>query len=225
VHLTHSSVKTTKASAGFTILELLIATSVFSVILLVISTGVISFSRQYYKGVNSSNTQAAARAIMSETTQAIQFGQTIATNIPSSPADNKTAFCVDNKLFSYIIGQQVTDASPNPAKHQGFHGLVVNSNGVTCGAVGTVPQVPTVSTLALGQRELLGEHMRLSALDVQTADSSLYTIHVRVIYGDDDLLTPAVSATTDWSKENCDSQSGSQFCAVSDLTTTVQKRL
>ena len=69
-------------------------------------------------------------------------------------------------------------------------------------------------------RELLGNHMRLGTLDI-TPNGSLYTIHLRVIYGDNDLL----SDTSDFSKASCvGSIPGSQFCAVSDLTTTVQKR-
>jgi hypothetical protein len=81
------------------------------------------------------------------------------------------------------------------------------------------------SPLAGTARELLGPHMRLGALDITSA-GSLYTVHVRVIYGDDDLLTPTVSGSTDWNSELCSgTTAGSQFCAVSDLTTTVKQRL
>jgi hypothetical protein len=45
-------------------------------------------------------------------------------------------------------------------------------------------------------------------------------VQVRVIYGDDDLLSNPTAANA-----NCKSQAGSQFCAVSDLTTVVVKRV
>lgn len=48
---------------------------VFSVILTVVTMGVISFSNRYYKGVHASTTQNTTRNIMSTITQAIQFGE------------------------------------------------------------------------------------------------------------------------------------------------------
>ena len=60
---------------GFTIVELLIATAVFSFILLVVTTGIIRLGNMYYKGVISSRTQESIRNIVSETSSAIQFAQ------------------------------------------------------------------------------------------------------------------------------------------------------
>lgn len=196
---------------GFTILELMVASSVFAVILLVVAFGVISFTNSYYKGVTSSKTQAVARSIMNNIAESIQFGKDI--SVPAAGAGGAQGLCIDNTLYSYVIGQQVTDVNPNGVLHQGFHGLVVSSSGCT------TPTVPNASSL-VGSRELLGQHMRLGAFDV-TPSGGLYTIHIRVIYGDDDLLT-----STAWASARCGgSIAGSQFCAVSDLTTTVEQRL
>lgn len=206
-------------ASGFTIVELMIATMVFSIVLLVIAVGVLRFTNAYFKGINSSKTQAAARAVMSQVAQSIQFSKVVT---PLARSGNTDGICVDNTLYSFVVGQQVTDVAPNGAKHQGYHGLVVSNPG-SC-SVGITPNVPASSALPSGSRELLGQHMRLGALDVSPA-GKLYKIHVRVIYGDDDLLTPAVSAGTDWANEVCSGATGEQFCAVSDLTTTVEQRL
>lgn len=205
---------------GFTILELMIASSVFAVILLVVAVGVTQFSNQYYKGVTSTKTQAATRSVMAEISQAIEFSKTVAV-IPAG-ANGVAGLCVDNALYSYKIGQQVVDTSPNASLHQGYHGLVVGSTG-SCTA-GSVPSLPTTPGVPAGSRELLGRYMRLSALDVNNV-GDVYTVHVRVIYGDDTLLFPAVSSSTNWANEQCSNATGSKFCAVSDLTTTVQQRL
>lgn len=203
---------------GFTILELLVASTVFAVILLVVAIGVIRFTNGYYKGITSSKTQSTARSIIAEISQSLQFGKNMT---PLAGSGGVGGLCIDNTLYSYAIGQQVTDSAPNASKHQGYHGLVVSTSG-DCSAA--TPTVPNASSLPATSRELLGQHMRLSALTV-TAAGSLYTIHVRILYGDDDLLTPAVSGATNWANEICAGISGSQFCAVSDLTTTVERRL
>jgi len=211
-------------NGGFTIIELMIASSVFAILLLVVTAGILSFTRQNYKGIVSTRTQTVARSITAEVSQAIQFGSNVNIGLPGSGSEK--GFCIDNKLFSYILGQQVMDKGGLPANHQGYHGLVVNSSGVSCNVTTAPMLLPAVPTLAANQRELLGNNMRLAALDV-AANGDLYTIHVRVVYGDDVALSPAVtSTTTNWPGEHCVGDSnGSQYCAISDLTTTVQKRL
>jgi prepilin-type N-terminal cleavage/methylation domain-containing protein len=65
--------RTRSYSSGFTILELMIASAVFAVVLLVVAIGAISLTNSYYKGITSSDVQSVARAIMSEVSQSIQF--------------------------------------------------------------------------------------------------------------------------------------------------------
>ena len=58
---------------GFTIVELLIASAVFSFVILGASVAIIQISRLYYKGIIVSNTQTSAKAILDSITQAIQY--------------------------------------------------------------------------------------------------------------------------------------------------------
>ncbi len=221
MHITETAIfkrRTRYNDQGFTILELLVASTVFAVILLVVAIGVIRFTNSYYKGITSSKTQATARSIIAEISQSLQFGKNMT---PRAGAGGVSGFCIDNTLYSYAIGQQVTDNAPDASKHQGYHGLVVSTGG-DCSAA--TPSLPNTAAVPASSRELLGQHMRLGALTV-TAAGNLYTIHVRVLYGDDDLFTPAVFGSTNWANEICSGTSGSQFCAVSDLTTTVERRL
>ncbi|MEO6513193.1 MAG: prepilin-type N-terminal cleavage/methylation domain-containing protein [Candidatus Saccharimonadales bacterium] len=213
-----------KHAAGFTIIELLIATTVFSVIMLVITAGILGFTRQYYKGVVTSNTQTTARQVMSELTQAIQFGKSITLDL-QDPATGTSGFCVDDKLYSYQIGQQVTDKSPDNTQHQAYHGLVVDNSVTSCSS--TTPSLSPLAQLPAGQREMLGDKMRLSALDITDNSDSSFTIHLRIIYGDDDVLNPDPSSGTPaWDTENCEPErTSNQYCAITDLTTKVQTRL
>jgi prepilin-type N-terminal cleavage/methylation domain-containing protein len=199
------------SNRGFTILELMVATSVFAVVLIVLSVGVISFTNDYYKGVTQTKTQTTARAIVNDIAQGIQFGQNI--DYSTTPDDNNLNYvCVDNTLYTYKLNTEVIANPDGP--HQAKDALMKDINAGNCQGGGT---------LALDHgRELLADHMRLSALSVVSLARGTYTIHVRVVYGDDDLLTTSRDSEED--TEACLSGSGSQFCATSDLTTTVQSR-
>jgi hypothetical protein len=153
--------------------------------------------------------------------QAIEFSKTVAITNPD--ASGLGGVCIDNTMYSYVLGRQVTDdASLVGSNHRGFHGLI-EAAGSDCSNL--PPSVPASSNpLPAGARELLSQHMRLGAFTV-TSTGSIYTVRVKVIYGDDDLLKPTVGAGTNWANEDCSGSAGQQFCAVSDLTTTVGQRL
>ena len=207
-------------SCGFTILELMIATTVFAVILLVMAVGVIRFTNDYYKGITGSKTQAAARNIMAEIGQAIEFGKNI--TITNANGSGLGGVCVDNTMYSYQLGQQVIDKNPSTSIHQGYHGLIEAAGGDCSVIAPSVPNSP--NPLPAGTRELLGQHMRMAAFSV-TPNGTTYSIHIKIIYGEDDLLAPALTGSPTWANEGCAGQSGQQFCATSDLSTTVEKRL
>jgi hypothetical protein len=73
--------------------------------------------------------------------------------------------------------------------------------------------------------------MRLTSLELSSEDGATYTIHLRIIYGEDDVLQPDVSsATFDWATNGnsvtCQlNLAAAQYCAITDLTTKVQKRI
>lgn len=215
---------------GFTIVELLIATVIFSVVLLLITVGILQVARVYYKGVTETNTQNAARNIIDTIAQSIQFSGGDVTNASGTRTPGTAyAFCIGNQRFSYMLGYQVED-SPDPAKHQTYHALVQDTpSGSACG--GATPAQP-LNTSSVNGREMLGPHMRLSNLVVQhISGTSSYEVKVRVVYGDYDLLfspDPTAPAATDdtYPDAKClGVRAGTQFCAVAELSTVVQKRV
>lgn len=213
-------------SKGFTIVELMIATAVFSVLLIVITVGILQISRVYYKGVTEANTQNTVRQIADTISQSIQFsGSSVTTTVSDPVPGDVYAFCVGNEQFSYTTGYQVSD-SPDPGKYQSYHGLVRNT---VAGCTGSSdPQ--DVRAQAIEGRELLAPNMRLSKLDVSLVGPNLYRIDVRVVYGDDDLLQsrsdPGGTLAPTRQDASCISASaGTQFCAVAELSTIVRKRV
>jgi len=200
---------------GFTIAELMISTAVFGVILLVVSTAIIQFTRVYYKGVTEANTQDIARSIMDRIGQGIEFNGGTVTNTVASPTPgNSYAFCVGGQQYSYTTGYQLSDT---PAASQTYHALVVN------GVAGCTSSTPAqnVRGSSVSGTELIPPNMRLSKMQVTSIGTNLYKISIRVVFGDDAVLNNPNAATA-----ACKSiLNGSQFCAVSDLSTVVTKRV
>lgn len=193
---------------GFTIIELMIATLVFSMILLVVMTGFIQITRTYYKGITEVNTQTTARSIIDTISQAIQFNGGIVSNTPAYQVGTPLVTCVGGQQFTYMLGKELVDGVTNNVLYQN------NAAGCTAGN-------GSFSGLS-GGRELMAPHMRLANLSISNiAGSNSYTIDVRVVYGDDDLLNDPTG--TDASCKGV--TAGTQFCSVSELSTVVTKRV
>jgi prepilin-type N-terminal cleavage/methylation domain-containing protein len=187
---------------GFTIIELLIATVVFSVVLLVVTTGIVQFGKIYYKGVIQSRTQERARSIIEDISQNLQFS---GSEISGTKGTNGGYYCVGGRRFTFQFNVQ-----------QSATQRVLIADNTSCSASFTPPSTWTWPT---GQ-ELAGDKMQLLDLDItkSTGGADLYTITVRLAYGSSSDMTGT--------PKTCNAiKLGGQFCAVSELKTTVSRRL
>ncbi len=229
----------TATEQGFTIIELMIATLVFSVILVVITVGVLSFTNSYYRGVNSSSTQTAARSIADTITQAIQFSKPTQVVSTPTPAASLQTFCAGTKQFLYQLGTQVSSST------YGLYVLPYDISQPCTTATGTTAKATLEAAKKPAGVELLGKSMRLAAINVSAATTpGTYKVSVRVAYGDADLLcnstispstntggcapsAPGYALTTPvlGTDVNCKSTKGRQFCSVSALATAAQSRM
>lgn len=203
--------------SGFTIIELMMATFAFSVVLLIASNAIVQIGRMYYKGQIQSRTQETARNISEEVTRSFQF--TGGRYVPVSPdvadgwPDNQQQFCINDTRYTVFIDQQVRSGV------QGLNAKRLNAadqcKGVADG------------------RELLGENMRVLHFEVNELDPKTFLIDIRLAYGDNDLLThypdnaaedtDPIDAPDD---ATCKSGvAGNHFCATSRLDNIVRKRL
>lgn len=205
---------------GFTIVELLIATLVFSMVLLVITIGVLSFTKSYYKGITQSNTQSMARSIIENITQAIQFSGNAVTS-PIGTNGSSAGICIGNQRYSYLPGYELVDGTPGT--DQTNHALVMDTPG-QCNGLNAQDL-----TKSPAGTELLSPHMRVAKLSVTpVAGTALWKVDVRIVYGDDDLLfSPSGDLAGPRAPDaTCHAGfSGSQFCATSELSTVVEKRI
>lgn len=195
---------------GFTIVELMIATLVFSTILLICSAGLIRIGRIYLRGVNNSRTQEATRNALDTISQTVQYAPE---GVGTATNGIVNAVCFGGQQFTYVLDRKIVAGTPAPASDQTKHALVAHPvSGGGCSA----PTFGTFNSDTYQGLELLGPNMQLMALDIDTSlGGGRVQITIRVSHGDDDLRSGGF----------CNSGAGSEFCSTAELSTIVQKRI
>src|SRR3954468_10979744 len=109
-----------RSQKGFTIIELMIATSVVSVLLLLATVIIIGIGNLYYKGISQSRVQDNVRSIADEISQQLRFSDQL--YAVDSPSGAIHAICIGKTRYTYTIGHQV-GSDPNPPNFQSPHVL------------------------------------------------------------------------------------------------------
>ena len=197
---------------GFTIVELMIALSVLSIILVISSMTMIQLGKLFTKGTNEANVQTITRNVMNDVASTIQLNS-------GKFVQNGNAFCIGTQRYTINPGQAI-GSSVTTTYHALWRDTITNSANCVphnlSGPGEPTDDAATFSTPNSGA-ELLSHLMRLNAFTIHDDGSSIYTITVTIIYGDDDTLNASHTA--------CAGGVGSEYCAVSSLTDTVVKRL
>lgn len=226
---------------GFTLIELLIATTVFSIILLAASATLIQISRLYYKGVITSKTQNVARSVSDDLSRAAQFssGPFTATEVGGTPT--RYVVCIGTTRFTAVrkqgnmgVAPQVSDKIPNGAyntpefpnkiRHVLWQDKIAANEQCTdeLPDMKAIDPSPPDDDFDREGKELLENNMRLGKFSVSQTPGKpdLLAINIQVVYGDDELLDNPSDPTACKS-----SQVGGQWCAISDLSSVVYRRV
>lgn len=206
-------------NSGFTIIELMIATSVFAIVLVVASSGILTIGRMYYRGITASRTQETTRSVINTITNTVQFtAQSRADDGVVDTAGTPQAVCFGYDRYTYIINSQVGGGSI---------GLMHDRR----------PDLGGCPPIAGGGTELLPENTRLSDFRITALNASTFRINVGIAYGANDLLStyddngnPVGGGGHPNIEEARAAQckpgiAGSNFCGVSTLETTINKRV
>lgn len=225
--------ETKNGSRGFTIVELLISTAVFSVVLLLCATAIVQVGRMFYKGTVINKTQATSRRVVDDVSEAIQFGG--GSNDPNSFNVPGTATypygvtniivqsrCIGDIRYSYFlrsrsVGNNTNDQLP--------HILWKDRLGADKSCK---PQdITTATPGGTGGLELLGTGMRLNAFTITPppSGSNSWQVDISVAYGaTDDVFSKNSDSSVNY--DQClTNKAGGQFCATSPITTYVTRRL
>lgn len=194
-----------KEAGGFTITELLLATAIFSAVIVVALAAFLGIGRLFYKGVNMTQNQQIARNIMDLVSSDIQSSSTPVVNGTSG---DRKYICVGNARYIYKIYNPVNLSDHNDTDKFGLlRDTLPGSSGCADPYGGPNKFPPNNST------ELLGNGMRLNSFGVSPDGcQSICTATIDLATGDDDPSTPEAT---------CDSSTvSSQYCAKTQLTIT-----
>ena len=214
---------------GFTLIELMIAISTFSVLLLVCFGAFLYLGHLYYKGATESRTNEIVRTTINDISQAIQFSGVTIEPI-AHHTDGWAATCIGHRKYSYrlqnttmppSVGVQLDPEATGynfSAGSQKATSVFVVSNGNCAGTA-----VPT----NVQQYELLDKNMRLLEFEITNYNDRLFTIKIAVAYGGDpehpDLDSEIFEMYPNGVIMQCKPRQ--TFCAVNRLSTTVYRKV
>jgi prepilin-type N-terminal cleavage/methylation domain-containing protein len=187
---------------GFTIIELLIASTILTTILVAASFILVQIGRLYYKGVITARTQDSARNIMEAISRPTQLE---GANITDVTVGDWRVVCVGSQRFSFREGVKATDTQQVALKDT----INVSSDCDTAAIPG-----------ANGVESLLANNMRISSLEIdEDVVDGTTDIAVTVAYGEDTELEAGPPL-------RCRQQTSSaQWCAVAAYSTRIFPRV
>ncbi len=205
---------------GFTIIELMIATSVFAIVLVVAASGILTIGRMYYKSITSSRTQETTRSVVETISSTLRL--TTASSISTGGSfPGAQSICFGQDRYTYIINSQVTGPGVIGLRHD------------------PRPTLNDCSPINASDpsTELLPENMRLLDFRVASAASDTYRVNVKVAHADDDLIStydgngnpiggPGHPSEAESRAAQCKPGiAASSFCAISELETVINNRV
>lgn len=224
---------------GFTIIELMIATAVLSILLVMVTVMMVSIGKLYYKGINQARIQDNVRSLSDEVARHLQLGD----NFFHVTSGSEEAYCVGSTRYTFILYKQIGSNGGAP-DYQYPHVLWRDKNPTPGSCPSALPNL-AANPPSAGGAELVAPHSRLTGFSItSTAGTSPYTIGIGEAYGDNDLIcvTTAPGCASDGVQSavaalisgggsapintiKCKGRTGDQFCATASLTTTVVRRL
>jgi prepilin-type N-terminal cleavage/methylation domain-containing protein len=217
-----------KKIGGFTIVELLIATVIFSVVLLVAQVSFVQIGHLFYKGVSITQTQDTADHIFQDINGNFQTAAGFSGSSNSS-SGGYDYYCVGNSRYTYRINNEVdvnAAADHSPSGNYGILKDYLAGSGTQCATpcndIGSAT-CPANTVKLKSPVELLGDKTRIESFTMSssTTTSNLYNVSIVLAYGDDNTLT--YSNPADYSTVSCQGDTRNNFCAVSRINTSVYK--
>lgn len=224
-----------RSLGGFTIIELLMATTVFSIVLLLAISGFIGIGQAFFKGVSNSQAQQVARQTIDDIAGNIRAAPTISSQQTYLPpgGGRYLYYCINN--IRYTHGH---DTANIPIMFDG--GKPVNYSPGSAGAnFGLLKdKLPGSSACAKpcllpadgcvqfnSPQELLDSKMRVGDLDIHVplagGTDNLFLVSLDVAYGDESSMV-FDTRIPGHVKIQCSGHiSTQQYCGVTTLSTAV----
>jgi prepilin-type N-terminal cleavage/methylation domain-containing protein len=240
-----------RSEQGFTIVELMIALSVLSVLLITATLILIQIGALYSKGVNAADLQNVNRNVVSDLTGQLQFSGKVPAGcvpiandvtcyVPSNPLSpspttihNNTdgtdetiySYCIGKTRYSYVMNRELgTDSGTTPTQvtqHVLWRDTMTSTSSCPPADIVNGTHLDDPPSSGDGY-EMMGSHMRLTRFNIQplAGSNGVYTVQAWMAFGDSDLVQTQSDGTS-----TCSSGKGTQFCAISTISTQVTGRV
>lgn len=223
---------------GFTVMELMIAISVLSIILLISSMVLIGVGNLYSKGADLANIQDVSRNIIENVMSNIQFSGTELNNgsqktaIVYSYVDGGmnvpvSAYCFGQTRYSFVTGFN----QPAGWSHLLWVDKMVTQGNCSPLNIGLASpncsgNTECTDTQSGSGSDLLGPNMHLGNFNITEYNPQLYSVSVGVAFGQENMFVSS-SGVPQVINGNyqCSNTAGQQYCATSYLTTFASERL
>ncbi len=186
---------------GYTIVELMIAIAVFSVIMLLVTIGIIQIARNYKQVSVRAKMEDASREIHQQIGQTIQFSGNEFND--ADDVGGYMAYCFGTQRYLYKKTPPTTD---NTVK------LLVDTI--------TDPSECGTKPLDPNSESPLPKNSKVVAFDVNSTGSGGVTIKTRFVIGDADMFQDQ-----DYTKPCLGSVVGGEFCAVVELNSLATSKV
>lgn len=230
---------------GFTIVELLVATAVFSTILVLVTIMMTSIGNLYQKGINQSRVQDAARTITDDVSKHLELSSGGRLINAHNGIDGPGTFCIGNTRYTYVIGKKLGNVNNDTTSTHVLWRDEIDSTP-SCPEVNLNVSNPIAPTAPFGKNgvELMPLNSRLIKFEIG-GSTSPYTFKLGIAYGDDELLcSPNDSATCTGTRDMidkttsppawndfvngdllCKGSAGDQFCSTAISETNIVQRI
>ena len=217
-------------------MELMIAISILSIILLLSSMVLVGIGNLYSKGANLSNVQDTTRNIVENVVSAVQFSGDQLNNgqpaivhnyVYNSSTVQVSAYCFGQTRYSFVTGFNLPpgwshilwlDRMSTPGD---CFPLDIGQPSPTClGILGCIDSQSNSGS------ELIGANMHIATFDITEYNPQLYSVSVGIGFGAKDMFVSNGGVPTLVNGNyQCSDSAGQQYCASSYLTTFASERL
>ena len=211
--------QTPKGGQGFTIIEVMIATAVFAVVLLITIGGFITIAQVFYKGVIKTQTQQDLRQIVDQVSSDIRSAPVIYVAQQVAGSSTKYYQCIGASRYTYNLNNRVNLSDHDTTDK---FGLLVDQlpGNSPCGS----PYDPTTAFKPANDPnapvELLANNERVNHFDVTlqaNLNNWVYQVDIAIATGRSQYLSTDANG-----EATCNNRlSISQFCSVANVVTAV----
>lgn len=199
-----------KKQTGFTIVELMIAISVFAVAMMLVMGGVLMIGRQYQQGVTRTKLESASREIHQNIANSIQFASG---EVKFANDDSWRSLCVGNQRYTYAFTLDTYDTEANI---DGLKSGLYIDNDIVPGSC----SVPNNTGNPENLNNLLPNDSKVLKLSFSN-DNTISTVFIR---SDSDLLDIPDTVNNVDNIRCKGAVTGKEYCAVVQFNSTAIRR-